>query len=44
MFGQRASTEPQRQWPCGAVASAYAGIIGNLGSSEKCLGQGRRCP
>ena len=44
MFGHRASMEPQRQWPCGAIALAYAGMMGNLGSSGKCLGKGRRCP
>jgi len=44
MFGHRASMEPQRQWPCGDIALAYAGMMGNLGSSGKCLGKGRRCP
>lgn len=43
MFGHRASMEPQRQWPCGAVACAYAGADEYLGSSEKYLGTGRRC-
>jgi hypothetical protein len=44
MFGQRASMEPQRQWPCGDITWAWAGSVGNLASSEKYLGTGRRCP
>jgi hypothetical protein len=46
MFGHRASTEPQRLWPCGDVAWANAGpanAASNLTSSEKYLGTGRRC-
>jgi hypothetical protein len=52
MFGHRASTEPQRLWPCGDVAWANAGSAASateldgldLNSSGKYLGTGRRCP